>query len=290
MSNQRFSPEFKDEAVRPIVDRGYNEHRHEHAVQRMCCLLDVSPGGFYERVKRPLSARAIEDQRLPVLIRASYAASGGVYGQRRVFQDLREIGETCGRHRVARIPKMAFTLLLDRSGSMASVISDVQQSANEFLNGLPPTAECAVASFNGGYDYHNDIYQSCNSGNFRLDTLIAEGGTDLYQPLISTYDSLNQSYFDNHQKAVIVITDGQIGIDDALRQQVEAAKNNTLTVVYFLGLREDRYLTGLADTFLHSTSDISQNLTTYFHSLSAAYRTQKVLSVQECTGGAHANP
>ena len=187
-------------------------------------------------------------------------------------------------------PKMAFTLLLDRSGSMASVISDVEKSADEFLRGLPPTAECAVASFNSGYNYHNDVYQSCNTGSFRLDTLTAEGGTDLYQPLISAYDSLNQSYFDNHQKAVIVITDGQIASDDALRQQVVAAKNSTLTFVYFLGLREDRHLTGLADAFLHSTSDISQNLTRYFHSLSAAYRTQKVLSVQECTGGTHANP
>jgi hypothetical protein len=56
-------------------------------------------------IVRPLSARAIEDQRLLVLIRASYAASGGVYGQRRVFQDLRQIGETCGKQRVARIMK-----------------------------------------------------------------------------------------------------------------------------------------------------------------------------------------
>jgi hypothetical protein len=150
--------------------------------------------------------------------------------------------------------------------------------------------KCAVASFNSGYSYHNNVYQNCNAGDFKLDSLVAEGGTDLYRPLASAYDSLNQSYFDNHQKAVIVITDGQIGTDDALRQQVEAAKNNTLTFVYFLGLREDRYLTGLADAFLHSTSDISQNLTRYFHSLSAAYRTQKVLSVQECAGGSYANP
>jgi putative transposase len=80
-----------------------NEYRHEHAVQLMCCLLEVSPSGFYEWVKRPLSNRAIEDQRLLVLIRASYTASGRVYGYRRVHLDLREIGETCGKHRVARI-------------------------------------------------------------------------------------------------------------------------------------------------------------------------------------------
>lgn len=37
------------------------------------------------------------------VIRNSYAASGGVYGARRVFGDLREAGETCGKHRVERL-------------------------------------------------------------------------------------------------------------------------------------------------------------------------------------------
>lgn len=41
---------------------------------------------------RPLSDRRLEDQRLPKLIRDSYA-SGGVYGSPRVFLDLREAGE-----------------------------------------------------------------------------------------------------------------------------------------------------------------------------------------------------
>ena len=50
-----------------------------------------------------MSDRAIEDQRLLALIRESCAASSGVYGYPRVFADLREAGETCGKHRVARI-------------------------------------------------------------------------------------------------------------------------------------------------------------------------------------------
>ena len=83
--------------------RFIHEHRGEHAVQVMCRLLEVSPSGFYEWVKRPLSDRAIEDRRLLVLIRASNTASGGVYGYRRVHLDLCEIGEACGKHRVARI-------------------------------------------------------------------------------------------------------------------------------------------------------------------------------------------
>jgi putative transposase len=83
-----------------------NEHRHEHPVRTMCWVLQTSSSGFYDWLGRPLSNHAREDQRLLVLVRASYAASGGVYGARRVFLDLREVGETCGKHRVARIMKV----------------------------------------------------------------------------------------------------------------------------------------------------------------------------------------
>ena len=69
----------------------------------MCRLLEVARSGFYAWLHKPLSDRAIEDKRLLALIRSSYAASGGVYGAPRVFLDLREVGETCGRNRVARL-------------------------------------------------------------------------------------------------------------------------------------------------------------------------------------------
>lgn len=69
----------------------------------MCRVLRASRAGFYAWLQNPLSKRAIDNQRLLGLIRDSYAASGGVYGSPRVFGDLREAGETCGKHRVARI-------------------------------------------------------------------------------------------------------------------------------------------------------------------------------------------
>jgi putative transposase len=69
----------------------------------MCRLLGVSHSGFYAWLLQPLSDRAIDDIRLLELIRASYAASSGVYGSPRVFLDLREAGETCGRNQIARI-------------------------------------------------------------------------------------------------------------------------------------------------------------------------------------------
>ena len=72
----------------------------------MCRLLDVSRSGFYEWLHNPLSDRALEDQRLLGLIRAAYTASHGVYGAPRIFLDLREAGETCSKHRVARIMRV----------------------------------------------------------------------------------------------------------------------------------------------------------------------------------------
>ena len=72
----------------------------------MCRVLRASRSGFYQWLHKPLSDRAIEDRRLLGLIRASYAASGGVYGAPRVFQDLREAGEGCGKNRVARIMRL----------------------------------------------------------------------------------------------------------------------------------------------------------------------------------------
>ena len=72
----------------------------------MCRVLRVWRIGFYQWLHKPLSDRAIEDRRLLALIRASYAASGGVYGAPRVFEDLREAGEACGKNRVARIMRL----------------------------------------------------------------------------------------------------------------------------------------------------------------------------------------
>jgi putative transposase len=80
-----------------------NDHRREYKVATMCRVLHASRSGFYAWLHQPLSDRAIEDRRLLGLIRDSYTGSSGVYGYPRVFADLRETGEACGRHRVARI-------------------------------------------------------------------------------------------------------------------------------------------------------------------------------------------
>src|SRR5205814_895495 len=76
------------------------------SVQAMCRLLDVAPSGYYAWIKKPVSNRAQEDARLLRLIRASFTAGQGIYGAPRVFLDLREAGETCSKHRVARLMRI----------------------------------------------------------------------------------------------------------------------------------------------------------------------------------------
>lgn len=177
MSSQRFTPEFKEEAVRQVVERGYGvpdvaarlgvsahslykwvkavspdrseqqskelleakseilrlrsqlrrteEERdllkkkprgtlpgspsevppHDRAPPRLSHYADVPglAGGSGWVLRLAARTGAQEDARLLDLIRDSYSASHGVYGARRIFGDLREVGETCGLHRVERI-------------------------------------------------------------------------------------------------------------------------------------------------------------------------------------------
>lgn len=81
-------------------------HQNQYAVKTMCRLLNVTRSGYYAWLKEPVSNRAQEDARLLRLIRASFVASHGIYGAPRVFLDLREAGETCSKHRVARLMRI----------------------------------------------------------------------------------------------------------------------------------------------------------------------------------------
>jgi len=66
-------------------------------------MLGIHPSGYYAWRRSPYSTRALEDRRLVGLIRQSWQDSGHVYGYRKVTHDLRDLGEHCGRHRVARL-------------------------------------------------------------------------------------------------------------------------------------------------------------------------------------------
>lgn len=69
----------------------------------MCRIFKIHPSGFYAWLEKPLSDRAVEDRRLLKLIKQFYIASGATYGSPWIHRDLREIGEMCSVHRVAKI-------------------------------------------------------------------------------------------------------------------------------------------------------------------------------------------
>jgi putative transposase len=81
-------------------------HSRHFDVRTMCRVLEVAPSGYYAWLQEPVCQRALEDIRLLRLIRASYAASHGIYGAPRVFLDLREARETCSKHRVMRLMRV----------------------------------------------------------------------------------------------------------------------------------------------------------------------------------------
>lgn len=80
-------------------------HEHEHSVRRMCKVMKVHPSGYYAWKAEPASPRAKDDQRLLGLLKHAWLESGGVYGYRKLTLDMRDLGESCGKHRVARLLK-----------------------------------------------------------------------------------------------------------------------------------------------------------------------------------------
>ncbi|MEN3033303.1 IS3 family transposase, partial [Chromobacterium amazonense] len=78
-------------------------HAQQFPIRRLCRVMSVHPSGYYAWISAPHSNRAQEDQRLLGPIKQAWLESGGVYGYRKVHDDLRAQGERCGKHRVARL-------------------------------------------------------------------------------------------------------------------------------------------------------------------------------------------
>lgn len=82
------------------------EHVREFRLSSMCRVFRVHRSGYYAWRRSPQSARAREGQRLLGLIKQAWLESGGVYGYRKVHDDLRALGERCGKHRVERLMRV----------------------------------------------------------------------------------------------------------------------------------------------------------------------------------------
>jgi len=86
-----------------FIDR---EKAH-HDVTVLCQLLKVSRSGFYARLRRPPSARAIADQVLTEQICTAFEDNRKVYGSPRIHAELTDAGVHVGRKRIARLMRQA---------------------------------------------------------------------------------------------------------------------------------------------------------------------------------------
>ena len=74
-----------------------------YSTESLCRVIGVHPSGFYAWLKQPMSARSKEDNRLLGLAKQSWLESGCVYGYRKITDDLKELGEDCGKNRIYRL-------------------------------------------------------------------------------------------------------------------------------------------------------------------------------------------
>ncbi len=79
------------------------DHANQFRLRSMCRVFNVHRSGYYAWLESPLSARALDDARVVDLAKQCWLESGRVYGYRKVTRDLRDLGEQCGKHRVARL-------------------------------------------------------------------------------------------------------------------------------------------------------------------------------------------
>lgn len=81
------------------------ENKDDFNIEHLCQQLEVSRSGYYAWLNRPESRRAHQNRRLIKTIKDNFEESRSTYGYRRIHRCLQAQGETCSKHRVARLMK-----------------------------------------------------------------------------------------------------------------------------------------------------------------------------------------
>jgi putative transposase len=84
-----------------------DEHRERFGVEPICRTLGVSASAYYQRATGERCQRAVEDERLLELVRATHAANYYAYGYRRTWKAMLRAGHEVGRDRVKRLMRQA---------------------------------------------------------------------------------------------------------------------------------------------------------------------------------------
>jgi len=82
------------------------QQRAFHSLRLLCCVLNVSPSGYYGWCDRRESRRERANRELLEQVRVIHEASHRRYGAVKVWKALRAQGIACGKHRVARLRRV----------------------------------------------------------------------------------------------------------------------------------------------------------------------------------------
>ena len=82
-------------------------HQQEFPITRLCQVLEVSRSGFYAWQGRPESRRTQQNRVLLSRMRVLHQQTREAYGARKMWYCLRREGYACGRHRIARLRRLA---------------------------------------------------------------------------------------------------------------------------------------------------------------------------------------
>ncbi|MDX2416577.1 MAG: IS3 family transposase [Xanthomonadales bacterium] len=83
--------------------RFIEEHRSVFSIERMCCVMDVSPRGLRAFCNRPASRRQRSDLIALAHIKEQSRLSLGSYGRPRMTEELKDLGMNIGHRRVGRL-------------------------------------------------------------------------------------------------------------------------------------------------------------------------------------------
>ena len=175
---------------------------------------------------------------------------------------------------------MIVEVLVDTSGSMNNHIGSVVDAAKNLLDGLPDHMLCGVISFGKKIiDFAEKGYPSCAADNFKLDAIKSGGGTPLFGALKAAYTKLNNPALENHQKSVVVLTDGGPS-DEKIKDAVTALQNGTNTIFFWLGNKNndaEQVVKPLATNFVATDQDAVTKLSDYFDKYREAIAAQAVI-------------
>lgn len=82
-------------------------HQQQFRVARLCRALQLSRSGYYDWLRRTPSARHQEDLKLLAAIEQAHQTFRHAYGAEKTWRALNASGIACGKHRVARLRRLA---------------------------------------------------------------------------------------------------------------------------------------------------------------------------------------